>query len=199
MLHGFGAHYQDLVPLAQAIPSLVPATWVFPNAPLQLPFPYMGGRAWFPIEERLLLSGAPLDLSEIEAPGLEQASQMIFEIFENLKADYDSFYLGGFSQGSMVALDSYLQNDFKKIKGLILFSSTLLNQKRWQEGLAKTEATPVFLSHGGQDEVLPCSAAKNLKALLEENNYPTDWTEFSGGHEIPMQVLSNLNQWVEKI
>jgi len=48
MLHGWGANYQDLVPLAEML-NLPGFGFLFPNAPFEHP-QVPGGRAWYDLE-----------------------------------------------------------------------------------------------------------------------------------------------------
>src|SRR6185437_12531546 len=50
LFHGFGADAHDLAPLSD-VSSQIKATWIFPNAGLQVPIaPGFMGRAWFHID-----------------------------------------------------------------------------------------------------------------------------------------------------
>ena len=55
---------------------------------------------------------------------------------------------------------------------------------------------PLVLSHGRNDEILPFRTAETLRDLLATAGLPTEWVEFSGGHEIPPPVLAAAGRLV---
>src|SRR4029079_12146277 len=95
--------------------------------------------------------------------------------------------LGGFSQGSQVALRTLLRwpQDLKAPDGLVLFSSSIIDQAGTTALLATAPKVPVVQSHGSWDQVLPLRSAKVLRDLLSETGFGVEWLEFPGAHEIP--------------
>jgi phospholipase/carboxylesterase len=64
----------------------------------------------------------------------------------------------------------------------------------WSPGfaaLATRVGTPrVFVSHGTGDRVLPIDrCSRRLVPTLRDSGYDVDYREFSGGHEIPGDLL----------
>ena len=59
------------------------------------------------------------------------------------------------------------------------------------------EVTPVVLiSHGQSDPVVPFSAAKEMRQLLEENGFSVEFNEFAGGHGIESSVVAAVSAFV---
>jgi len=206
LLHGFGAPGDDLVPLARALGLAREVRFVFPAAPLALPSMFMESRAWWLIdfagrEQRRGPDGV-LDLSADIPDGLDRARGQVSDILAHLDAilggPVNDVILGGFSQGAMLALDTYL-HDIPAIKGLVLMSPTLVNGQSWQARLATLSGLPLFVSHGRQDEVLAFPMTERLLALLQQGQAQVSWTPFDGGHEIPMTVLKGVNGFLTEL
>ena len=203
MLHGYGADAWDLVPLAQALPVPPGTTWIFPNAPLEVPLgPHMSGRAWFPIDmaaiEAAVMRGQHRDLSRDAPPALAHAREQLLALLSEAGATWGKTILAGFSQGAMVATALTLAS-LRQPMGLCILSGTLVDSDAWGVGAKKHKGLPVFQSHGTRDPLLDIHAARKLHRLLEDNGMPVDYHEFVGGHEIPVQVLERLGEWLVKL
>jgi phospholipase/carboxylesterase len=208
LLHGFGAPGTDLVLLGQMLGrALGPAAnpqaslrFAFPAAPLKLE---MGGfldlgdsRAWWMIDiediQRRMMTGALAELLREEPQGLhearEQLVQALAELQKDLKVPTEKLVLGGFSQGSMLSLDVALQTRLP-LRGLILWSSTLAAEEKWQKGMPERRGLPVLQTHGKADVILPFPVACLLRDQLLAAGLKVDFHEFEGGHEIPPLVL----------
>lgn len=197
LLHGFGAHGDDLVGLAQVIDAAT--TWVFPAAPLRLGGPYGDGRAWWPLDlaalEARLRAGAARVISDEVPPGLPevraQLTQLVVEVSERFAVTPDRIALGGFSQGAMLALDVALHTPVT-LAGVILLSGTLVAGSEWTPRLPTLANRPVFQSHGRHDPLLPFAVAELLRDRLRNAGARVDWHPFDGGHAIPPNVLGSL-------
>ncbi|MGB0455133.1 MAG: alpha/beta hydrolase [Bacteriovoracaceae bacterium] len=202
ILHGYGASMDDLFPLKDFFSFGEPVDWYFPNGPLSVPIsPWMEGRAWFKIDfeklEKAMQSQSVGKIFEREAP------EEFEEIYENVKSwiieqsqDYDKIIIGGFSQGSMLALR--LACEVPKVKGAILLSSALLSLESLTKVLEKRDDLFIFQSHGKGDTVLPFDGAMDLKRILDSGPWTNTFVEFSGGHEIPPEVIGEANKFVRE-
>lgn len=203
MLHGYGADAWDLVPLAQALKVPPGTTWIFPNAPLEVPLgPHMSGRAWFPIDmaaiESAVMRGQHRDLSKDAPPALTHAREQLMALLTEAGATWGKTILAGFSQGAMVATASAL-SALRQPLGLVVLSGTLVDAESWTTAAKKHKGLPVFQSHGTRDPLLDVHAARRLHRMLEDAGLPVDYHEFVGGHEIPVQVLEKLAEWLGKL
>ena len=191
LLHGHGASMADLAPLTNALESSSNYHWFFPDAPLSLPhYDIFPARTWFPIDEQKLLQG----ICPWEERHFVDACQKVGEFVTELQKEYRHMILGGFSQGSMLALHLAL-TELKDIYKLALFSTTLVYPERWD--LKSSSNLKVFQSHGLGDPVLPISAARQVKDLLIAAKISVEYREFSGGHEIPLSVLQDFDRFLE--
>lgn len=192
MLHGYGANMRDLAGIAGLSPEFKKFNWIFPDGIIKVPIgPFMMGKAWFPIDMELLnqamMNGGFEHLFADHVPeGLEETSELVTEFIQSFDKPY---LLGGFSQGSMLSNFLTFEKGLKP-ESLILFSSTLVAKVKWLDRLSHSDwGGPIFQSHGVDDPVLPVTMARELKELFESHHRKVDYHEFSGGHEIPPQVL----------
>ncbi|MFP4302395.1 MAG: alpha/beta hydrolase [Spirochaetaceae bacterium] len=195
MLHGFGATGDDLAPLSPLFP--VREQWLFPHAPGQIEWGGMlYGRAWFPREKRAMeaaMTGAYFNgLREQDPPGLSEAAGEVFELAEAHGVAWEETLLGGFSQGAMVAVEVALRAPTPP-KGLLLFSGSLIAEKRWSvsaEELSRAGGRRgrFFQSHGKSDQILPFEEGRALFELLRSAGWEGSFVGFRGGHEIPPEV-----------
>jgi phospholipase/carboxylesterase len=105
LLHGFGASGDDLVSLARSLAN--PRTrYVVPAGLLALP---NGGRAWWPLKQRLAYNAE----QELQVPSdaLESARTAVHGVVRTIRERYapTALFVAGFSQGAMLALDVALQ------------------------------------------------------------------------------------------
>jgi phospholipase/carboxylesterase len=192
LLHGFGANADDLYPLADFLDPEGEWNFYFPNAPNEVDIGGgFTGLGWFPISVRDLETG--VDFTRVRPPGLDESrdavSEMIFEL--NSK----TLYLGGFSQGAMIATEVAL-NQPEDIEGLILYSGTLLDEENWKKKSSVLKGKRFLQSHGNQDGVLPFVYAQKLNKMLKDAGAVGEFIGFSGGHEIPMPVLVKTREFI---
>lgn len=204
LLHGYGASQNDLAPLGEYLPPLNGArNFFFPDGIIPIPMgPYYEGRAWFPISASRLESAIEnQNFDEIfkELPeGFIEARNIVVDFIKDLKEKYSKIILGGFSQGSMLAIDIAL-GEPQLIDKCLLLSSTLVAPLRLKDYLKNPETQKIkfFQCHGTNDQVLPVGQARKLQKLLEDANANIEYMEFNGGHEIPMPALNSLRSFLQ--
>jgi phospholipase/carboxylesterase len=198
LLHGYGANRHDLAPLSEILrpknKNGARPHYFFPegpSAPIELaPF---GGRAWFNLDMALLQrralepNGELYDEAHVEKL-YKTSDTHLSKFMEELSADYDRIYLGGFSQGAMLALDFAWRHYFPKLKALVLYSPAWPYLKDPVECLLPKDF-PVFVSHGLQDGILAIRHNEKLRNKLREQGAFLVESIFHGHHEIPMNVL----------
>lgn len=192
LFHGYGADCNDLSVLPDYMPAAKHFNWVFPNGVLEVPIG-MGwtGRAWWPVDFNRLHE----DMAEFTPPTMQQVSELCFQMIQKLNLPWNKIILGGFSQGSMLATNLYL-NAPETPRGLVILSGSLLNKNQWQPLVAARTGESFFQSHGETDQILPIRGAQKLETFLTQNGMKGRLIRFAGGHEIPDQVLSKLNDYL---
>ena len=204
LFHGYGASANDLFPIHTKLPSPAGTSWYFPNGFEKVPIaPHIYGRAWFPIDiealERARQQGTYRNLSEdlpknfLEA--YKRAKNFLMALLEERQGIPNQLFIGGFSQGAMLATRLALDLDWD-IGKLILLSGTLLDKKEWKKLIQDKTKFSFFQSHGLEDPILPFSLAEELYQLLKEGGHTGKLFQFSGGHEIPENILEELGAYL---
>ncbi len=202
LLHGFGAPGDDLVSLWRMVRVPDAFRFVFPAAPLHLPGIIPGGRAWWMLDmdrmARDVASGRKRDL-RIVPDGLASAREQLLAMLDALDRDWglsaSHVFLGGFSQGAMLACDLIVRSD-RPFAGLIVLSGSIVAQQEWEARWPARTGLPVFQSHGTDDPVLPYDTAIQLRDTFRRHGLPVAWHAFRGGHEIPVPVLDRLGSFL---
>lgn len=206
LLHGFGAPGTDLVPLWRQVRAPAGTRWVFPEGLIELSDISLFGdaRAWWRIDiarlEAAMAAGKLRDLSGEEPEGLTEANAAINALLDAVESELNvpgsRIVLGGFSQGAMLSCDVALRSD-RELSGLALMSGTLLARDIWLPRTAARAGTPVLISHGREDPLLPFALSEQLKDALSEAGWDVRWVPFNGGHGIAPSVLTDLGRLVE--
>ncbi len=204
LLYGFGAPGEDLVSLSRVLAAPKGTRFVFPAAPLVLPFPGMDARAWWMIDmERMqnaMARGEVRDLTAQVPEGLTEARSQIDLFLTAIEATMKPSWLviGGFSQGAMLSMDVALRTS-RKLAGVILMSGTLLAEKEWLPLMSARKGLRVVQSHGTLDPILPFAIAERLRDEMKTAGLDVAFTSFRGGHEIPGQVIDGIGKFLESL
>ena len=99
---------------------------------------------------------------------VEKIHNSISLLLENLDLEMTDCFVMGFSQGGMMAfeLGQILQN---QLAGLAIISSRIISKEHKPNNAFLK--TPIFISHGGQDAVLPISNYNDSVEVLKNYNY----------------------------
>jgi phospholipase/carboxylesterase len=200
LLHGFGANQNDLVPLVDYLGLGPRYNWYFPNGILEIIIgPGMTGRAWWPIDmrryETMLQSGSHADLSVSRPKGMDAAVERVMRLYDEVSKAHEKVILGGFSQGSMLALEVALRAQ-KKPKGLILLSGNLVDRETTEALVKNNKGLKFIQSHGANDVILSHEGAESLFEVLTSGGMIGNFISFRGGHEIPPQVLREVGKFI---
>ena len=205
IFHGFGANAFDLYQLHEFLAPDMKINWYFPDGPMEVMLgPHMSGRAWLPISEsrlqRMALSGEAIRLSGEKPPEeLDQVANMAVDFIKGLPLPIEKTVIGGFSQGSMLALDVACRLDTQPL-GLALLSSSILDSERWKKLIPqKLSGIPMIQSHGHGDPVLHVEDARTLQLWLRDAGAKVEYLEFKGGHEIPPEVIRKIDQFLRDL
>ena len=197
-LHGLGADGHDFEPI---VPELgLPAgtvRFIFPHAPTQ-PVTLNGGmrmRAWYDLV-RIDLD-APQDREGIIATARYIEALIAHEKERGIAAE--RLILAGFSQGGAMALHAGLRHP-QRLAGIVGLSCYLpLADSLPDEASRANASTPLFMAHGTGDPVLPFELGTQSRDTLEEHGYNVDWYEYPMQHEVCLEEIRALGQWLNRL
>ncbi len=196
--HGYGANMQDLFPLWEMWDN-GKFNWYFPNGVLPLPMGYYEGRAWFSIDmealDRAIRSGEFRDMAGTTPPEFDATLMQQEHFLTEISKKHKKLIIGGFSQGAMCASHLALNVNLK-LDGLILLSGNLLAEDRFPKA---AKSVPFYQSHGTRDPILPLAGAKLLEDKLRNLNFQGSLHVFEGGHEIPVKVIGEVKNFLNKL
>lgn len=190
IMHGLGADGRDFLPIAEQLEldSIGPVRFLFPNAPV-IPVTINGGYempAWYDIMTADLVRRE--DEAGLRASRLQVEALIAGETARGIPAS--SIVVAGFSQGCAMALMVGLRHA-EALAGMIGMSGYLpLADLAAAERTAASLATPIFLAHGTQDEVVALPRAVESRNALTSMGYSVDWHEYRMAHSVcPEEVL----------
>lgn len=207
LCHGYGASGTDLVSLAGEVARLRPelgdrVRFVFPAAPVALrtlsPM-YGDGRAWWHIEvgrfTSAVMSGQIDDLLDDVPEGLSTARRHLRRVLDELLTQtglpMSKVVLGGFSQGSMLAVDTALRLE-EAPAALAVMSGAVMARPEWTRRVGTRRGLRVLQSHGRSDQLLPFAVAERLRDLMADAGLAVDFVPFAEGHTITGGVVERL-------
>ena len=198
LFHGYGADANDLASLGQVFQLNQNTDYFFPQGPIQVPIsPMMMGRAWFSLRVSDL---EPFSGGAIPDVGFDQEILQVLdkvtEWLNHLGTLYENVLFGGFSQGAILSSHSFYRLNFSP-KALLLLSGYLVAPSEFPT-LPDALKVPFFQSHGLRDEVLSVKGGQKLYQKLSNLGLKGQWVEFHGGHEIPMNVIADVQNFINK-
>ncbi|MGK0674550.1 MAG: alpha/beta hydrolase-fold protein [Halothiobacillaceae bacterium] len=193
LFHGLGSDGADMRGLAEALSW--PGRLLCPDA-ARRPVTIHGGhvmRAWFDI-----LGLAPN--TPVDAAGIRQAAAQARQWIEAERAagvPAARIFIGGFSQGGVVALHAALRHP-ERLGGVLALSTWLpLPQDLPAECSLAALDTPIFMGHGMWDDIVPLTSAERARDTLRElgcrdlifRTYPI-------AHSVSDEELADLRGWL---
>jgi phospholipase/carboxylesterase len=110
-------------------------------------------------------------------------------VFDKCNVDATAIGMGGFSDGASYALSLGASNGD-------LFTQLLGFSPGFWFPAATTGRPPVFITHGTTDPVLPIGSSRdNIVPNMREAGYDVVYTEFAGGHVLPLELFQDAMQW----
>ena len=160
------------------------------------------GYQWFDLYPNgvYIADAGPKEFDQINKEvnvSVKKIIKTIDQYCESLKLTYQDCFIMGFSQGGIMTFEvgSFLQ---KKLAGLAILSGRIMShQKITNEALLQT---PIFISHGEQDEVLPIKNYYQAKEYLKINkcNFESHVLD-KDAHNISPEAITLLQKFIKKI
>lgn len=195
-LHGLGADGHDFEPIVEELTLNQSIRFVFPHAP-EIPVTINNGLrmpAWYDISE------AQIDSQQDEA-GIRKSQQAILalinrEIENGISSD--KIILAGFSQGGAIALHTGLRYE-KPLAGIMGLSTYLpLAYSVEKERHQANQKTPIFLAHGGYDQIVPFQLASNTQVALNQLDYSTELNKYEMEHSVCVEEVDAISNWINQ-
>ena len=195
-LHGLGASGPDSSNMATAVALGTGFRFVFPHAPVR-PVTLNGGvqmPAWYDIH------GLTFGSTEDEA-GIRAAAQSLFHLIQK---EIDSgipanrIILAGFSQGGAMALYTALRYPHA-LAGILALSTYLpLHHFLEKEASVANKATPIFMAHGDEDNVVAPALGEFSYNCLKKLAYSVQFNRYPIGHSVCPQEMVDITQWLQQ-
>lgn len=194
-LHGQGTSSEDLTPLFKHLSDSreLGLRYLAPNAPVRR-LAALGdrmGRAWYDM--------AAADSQEPDAESLSESHAQLTRLLEAERERHmpsRKTVIGGFSQGGALALHTGLQYPHE-LAGIIVLSGELLHPEDLGERIDPANtATPILMIHGSHDGMIPVEEAEANRDRLLALGLPVEWHTLPLGHEISMETISIIDQWL---
>jgi phospholipase/carboxylesterase len=173
VLHGLGDSAAGYHWLSSALP-FPWLNYLLVNAPDD----YYGGYSWF-------------DIHGDSEPGVERSRRLLEELLDAQRQQgfsTDQTILFGFSQGCLMTLETGLRYPHR-FAGLIGISGYVLDPDRLLRELAPpARQQRVLVTHGTQDPLIACPAARAQIQQLQNAGLAITWREFAKVHTIDEQA-----------
>ncbi len=185
LLHGWGADADDLLDLAALLvgPEVSVVALQAPQ-----PHPAGAGRQWYP----LLWHDMVPEPAWAEVPAARNALRQRLEHL-GASVPLPRTALLGFSQGAAMALD-VATGGHSPLPLAAVIGCSGYPHRDWAP---QASGTPVLLTHGRQDPVVPWQHCDTLQRLLEGAGIGVTREDFSGGHGIDPALFPLMRQFLE--
>ena len=201
MLHGYGDNAANFMHLAQPIDE---DNWGMHYVSLNAPSIIQGnmmGYQWFDLYPGgVYISDAgpkeyELVNQEIELSVLKLNETINFYL-EQLKLKTTDCFVIGFSQGGIITFE-YARRMVTRLGGIAIMSGRII--KKNEQPNIYLQDTPIFISHGSQDDVLPVSNFNESIEYLKNNNYKFESHLMEGDtHTISPNTINLFQKFIKK-
>ena len=201
ILHGYGDNAANFMHLAHPIDK---ESWgmhyVSLNAPNIIPGNMMGYQ-WFDLYPGgvYISQAGPKEYElvnqEIELSVLKLDKTINFYL-EQLKLEKKDCFIMGFSQGGIITFE-YARRMSTKLGGIAIISGRII--KKNENANSFLQETPIFISHGSDDDVLPISNFNESIQYLESKNYKFESHLMQGDtHTISPNTINLFQKFIKK-
>ena len=181
LLHGWGADADDLLPLGREIVKGLNKDFDIISMRAPYPRPDNQGRQWYSLY--------PANWTEAD----HEVDKLVSSLQEigNQGIPLKNTILMGFSQGAAMTIAAGSRLNL----GLIVSCSGYAHPN-WNKKIN----SPILLSHGTRDEVVPFASSRQIfEDLKKSSNYSSNLHEFDGFHEIDLNFIEILRAEINSI
>ena len=201
MLHGYGDTAENFIHIANPLNNLeLKINYFSLNAPWEIPN-YSLGRQWFDLYPNgIYIANAGINEIKIIQSDILTANKLlentVNQIMSSYKLTYKDCLILGFSQGAMMTFEfgNYFKNS---LGGLAIMSGRIISEEDiTNQSLLKT---PIFISHGDKDEVLPINMFENSCNFLKKNKLIYESHKLYGDtHTISPKAIKLSQKFIKK-
>jgi phospholipase/carboxylesterase len=187
LLHGVGANERQMAAIAPAFDSRFVVISV--RSPLA-----MGPNAfgWFHVT---FAANGPLIAEEEAAAAWRSIARFADEAVRAYGADPAQVYVGGFSQGGIIALAALLTAP-ETFAGAFCLSGRLLPEVLPHAAGKHVIGKPALILHGEHDQKLGVNLARWARGQLEQLGVTLSYRELAIGHELSHQSVNLASTWL---
>ena len=191
LCHGYGGDGKDISILAGYWKTYLPDTiFICPDAPEKCEASPSGFQ-WFDLTDQ--------DPEQILSKSLvaeNKLNKIIDEVKEGYNLLANQIIIGGFSQGSMISLQTGIKRK-DKINSILGYSGKIIDLEHLSKNIVSRPN--IFLMHGDIDQVVPVDGLLEAKNFFNKNNYEIETKIFKDcEHRIPMEGSSLGLQFIKK-
>ena len=191
LCHGYGGDGKDISILAGYWRTYLPDTvFICPDAPEKCEASPSGFQ-WFALTDQ--------DPEQILSKSLvaeNKLNKLIDEVKEGYNLLANQIIIGGFSQGSMISLQTGIKRK-DKINSILGYSGKIIDLEHLSKNIVSRPN--IFLMHGDIDQVVPVDGLLEAKNFFNKNNYEIETKIFKDcEHRIPMEGSSLGLQFIKK-
>lgn len=188
LLHGVGSNEADLFGLAPELDGRLLVLSV--RAPIQLGANAYG---WYHIQ--FTPNGLIADEKEAEQ-SRQFLARFVDEAIDAYDADRRSVFLLGFSQGAIMSVALALTHP-EKVAGVVAMSGrSPINALPFVAPDEALHGLPILAVHGSEDQVLPITYGRELRAALEQLPVDLTYREYPMGHWVTPESLLDVTTWL---
>lgn len=188
LLHGRGTDETDLYPLLDELDPERRLLGMTPGGPLTDQPP--GGRHWYVIER----VGQPDEQTFVAT--MTRLCRFLDDFLRSRGIDWTQTIIGGFSQGAAVALAAALGTARPAPAGILAMSGFVPTVRGWRLDLAAKRGTPVYISHGSFDNMIPVGYGRRARDVLSDAGLDVIYRETRMLHAIDPELLPEMREWV---
>ena len=131
-----------------------------------------------------------------------RSEKLIIDTITHIQDEYNidttKIFIGGFSQGGMMALHM-LSKYTEKFKGFIAHSTRFLKNFEFQDNLSRYKNLNLLIIHGKRDLVLRIRNAYETKKKFDGMNANIEFHELKIGHRITIDSINIIEDWFSRI
>ncbi len=188
LLHGRGTSEHDLQPLIEALDPERRLVGVTPRAPLTLPG--QPGAHWYVVRRVGFPDPATF------GPSYELLAALFDALPEELGVPWSRTVLGGFSQGTAMALALGLGHGLPAPAGILALSGFLPEVPGYEPDLDGRHGFPVAIAHGSEDPIIAVEFGRAARDRLVAAGADVLYRETPVGHTVDPAVVPDLRAWV---